>query len=82
MKIILIIILFLVSLSQYLKADKIKIKEPEILHQYNIDRHNVYIICLDGYKYILTSVSGGTNITQMFKESSSASRTIPVDCYR
>lgn len=77
MKTLLIIVLFLVTLSQYLKADNIK--EPEILNKYSIDRNIVYIVCFDGYKYMLTSVYGGANITQIFKENNN-NRSVPVSC--
>lgn len=80
MKTLLFIVLLLVTIVSFSRADKIDAKEPEIINKFSIiDGHNFYIACFDGYRYVITRVSGGTNVTQMFKENDN-NRSVPVSC--
>lgn len=79
MKTLLFIVLLLVTIVSFYRADKIDTKEPEIINKFSIDGYSVYITCFDGYKYVITRVLGGTNVTQMFKENDN-NRSVPVSC--
>lgn len=76
MKTLLFILLFLVALSQYLKADNIK--EPEIGEIKVIKEfinHN-FILCIEGYQWLKFN---GYVPQQMFKENTN-NRSVPVSC--
>lgn len=79
MKTLLFILLFLVALSQYLKADNIK--EPDvgeikvIKELINYGNHN-FILCIEGYQWLKFS----SHVPQqMFKENNN-NRSVPVSC--
>lgn len=75
MKNLLFIILLIVTIVSFSKADNIH-SEPEIVYETKL--YTVY--CIENYKWLKWNRMD-TSPQQMFKESASA-RTIPVDCYR
>lgn len=79
MKTLLIIVLFLVTLSQYLKADNIKepdVGENKVIKELINYGNNNFIICIEGYQWLKFS----SHVPQqMFKENT-RNRSVPVSC--
>lgn len=72
MKNLMFIVLLVLTLVSFSKADKLT-SEPEILYKTNL--YTVY--CIEGYKWLKWNTA--TNVPQqMFKENNS--RSIPVSC--
>lgn len=76
MKSVKLIFLFLVGLSQFIKADTV-MSEPEVL-EHKPNGYTIYVYCINGYKYMFFR----TSVIQMFKEYRQGGlvESIPISC--
>lgn len=78
MKFLVFILLLMVVLAQFLKADTI-MSEPEVLI-YKPNGYTVYVSCVDGYKYMFFRETV-VQMTEKNKEfGGSKATSVPISC--
>lgn len=73
MKFLAFIIIAMLVLAQFLKADTIKMSEPELLAS-KPNGYTVYVSCIDGYKYMFFR----DTVVQMFERLHTTA--VPICC--
>ena len=73
MKFLAFIIIAMLVLAQFLKADTIQTSEPELLTS-KPNGYNIYVSCIDGYKYMFYR----DTVVQMFIKLHTTA--VPISC--
>lgn len=78
MKFLVFILLLMLVLAQFLKADTI-MSEPEVLN-FKVNGYTVYTSCIDGYKYMFFRETV-VQMTEKNKEfGGSKATSVPISC--